>query len=180
MTGEIMDRSRRRELFWLFLMAGCVALFVARHERPKAHADDYDRGGLNDLVRETQSETLRATPKPLKPVARYSSNDDIITGSIARPAERPAVREALNASGYYVPLGSYSSIDQATRRYLDVAKGDPSLERDNKLRIETINVKGDATFYKVRMGNFGSAQAAKNACSSARISSSLCLVVAAR
>lgn len=162
-----MDRSRRKELFWLCLIAGCIALFVARQE---GHADDYDRSGMNALVRETQGE----------PVARRS-NDRLETGSVAAiPVSRPTAQAALNAGRYYVPLGSYASIDQATRRYLDVARGDPMLERDNLLRIETVSVKGDSTFHRVRMGNFGTAQAAKNACAKAGIDRSLCLVVAAR
>jgi hypothetical protein len=170
----IMDRSRRRELFWLCLIAGCVALFVARHER---RAEAYDRSGMNELVRETQSE-------PATVPRRVRTNDALVTGSIALPIARPAsrneARQALNASGFYVPLGSYASIDQATRRYLDVARGDPLLERGNKLRIETVKVKGDGIFHRVRMGNFESAQSAKNACSRAGIAASLCLVVAAR
>jgi cell division protein FtsN len=174
-----MDRSRRSELFWLFLVAGCIALFVARQE---GHAEDYDRSGMNNLVRETQAEptsSRSAKPAP-RPLARVS-NDEIITASLApTPARRPVAETAIGADRFYVPLGSYASIDQATRRYLDVARGDPLLERDNLLRIETVSVQGDSTFHRVRMGNFGSAQAAKNACAKAGIDTSLCLVVAAR
>ncbi|MDO8288209.1 MAG: SPOR domain-containing protein [Parvibaculum sp.] len=163
-----MQRSKRRELFWLLLIAGCVALFVARRD---GHADSYDQLGLTELVRETQSE----------PVAkRQARNDAIVTGSVKTTSAVPVRRPSKSDTGFYVPLGSYGSIDQATRRYLDVALVDPSLERTNKLRIETVSVEGDATFHKVRMGNFVSEKAAKNACSKAGISSALCLVVAAR
>ena len=170
-----MDRARRKELFWLFLMAGCIALFVARRE---GHAESYDQSGLNQLVREAQAEPVSTRTKPApRPMARLNSDDDIITGSIAKS---PASHVADGASRYYVPLGSYGSIDQATRRYLDVAKGDPLLERDNLLRIETVAVQGDGAFHRVRMGNFRTPEAAKNACAKARIDASLCLVVAAR
>lgn len=173
-----MGRSRRRELFWLFLMAGCIALFVARRE---GHAESYDQSGLNQLVLETQAEPVSARTKPApRPMARINPNDEIITASIAKPASAPVSRAADGASRYYVPLGSYGSIDQATRRYLDVAKGDPLLERDNLLRIETVAVQGDGAFHRVRMGNFRTPEAAKNACAKARIDASLCLVVAAR
>jgi hypothetical protein len=162
-----MDKSRRKELFWLLLVAGCIALFAARHER---RAEAYDRSGLTELVRETQAE----------PMARLKHSRGDVTGSIIRPVARPQARAALHASGFYVPLGSYGSIDSATKRYLDIAKDDPVLERDNKLRIETVNVKGNGTFHRVRMGNFDSARTAKNACAQAGIAASLCLVVAAR
>lgn len=160
-----MDRSRRRELFWLILIAGCVALFVARHERRDHSAEAYDRGGMADLVRQAQK----------APVS--DSNDDIVTGSIARPAPRPA---AVRRSGYYVPLGSYGSIDQATRRYLDLASREPDLERDNKLKIETVSLKGDGTFHRVRMGNFATIRSAKAACVKAGLPAPRCPVVAAR
>jgi hypothetical protein len=159
-----MDRSRRRELFWLILIAGCVALFVARHERREHRADTYDRGGMTDLIRQAQ----RA------PVS--NSNDNLATGSIARPTPRPVAHR----SGYYVPLGSYGSIDQATRRYLDVAKREPDLERSNKLKIETVSLKGDATFHRVRMGNFATVGSAKAACARAGVPAPRCPVVAAR
>tara|TARA_R110000868_G_scaffold192386_1_gene436789 strand:- start:22 stop:534 length:513 start_codon:yes stop_codon:yes gene_type:complete len=170
-----MGRSKRRELFWLFLMAGCIALFVARHE---GHAENYDQSGLNQLVRETLNEPVSTRSKPApRPMARINPNDEIVTGSVAKMA---SVQSGTAASRYYVPLGSYGSIDQATRRYLDVAKGDPLLERDNLLRIETVAVQGDGAFHRVRMGNFRTPEAAKNACAKAGIDPSLCLVVAAR
>ncbi|MES1989924.1 MAG: SPOR domain-containing protein [Pseudomonadota bacterium] len=162
-----MQRSRRREFFWLFLIAGCVALFVARRD---GHADSYDQLGMTELVRAAQRE----------PVTRIVSNDRLETGTVSRVSVVPVSRPAAPSGGYYVPLGSYGNIDQATRRYLDVALLDPSLERSNKLRIETVSVAGDATFHKVRMGNFASEKAAKSACSKAGIASVLCLVVAAR
>ena len=162
-----MQRSKRRELFWLLLIAGCVALFVARRD---GHADSYNQLGMTELVRETQREA----------VVRPTDNDRLETGSVSRVSAVPVSRPSAQSCGYYVPLGSYGNIDQATRRYLDVALVDPSLERSNKLRIETVSVAGDATFHKVRMGNFASEKAAKTACSKAGIASDLCLVVAAR
>ncbi len=168
-----MDRSKRRELFWLFLMAGCVALFVVRHER---HSETYDRSGMSELIRETQSE-----PVVQRPLARINPNDDIITGSIVHNAALPVSRpRSHSAAAFYVPLGSYDSIDQATRRYLDVARKDPALEKTDKLQIETVAVKGNGKFHRVRMGNFSSGNEAKNACVGAGIAASRCLVVAAR
>lgn len=168
-----MDQSKRRELFWLFLIAGCVALFAVRHER---HSDGYDRSGMSELIRESQ-----ADPVVQRPLARLDPNDDIVTGSIIRKAALPVSRPRSHAAAaFYVPLGSYGSIDQATRRYLAVARKDPALEKTNKLRIETVSVKGASTFHRVRMGNFSNGDDAKNACASAGIAPSLCLVVAAR
>jgi hypothetical protein len=158
-----MDRTRRQELFWLVLIAGCIALFVAHRERTH-RSDPYDRSGLAVLMRESAN----------APVA--DPNDDVVTGSIARPKARPAA----TGGRYYVPLGSYGSIDQATRRYLDLARRDPGLERDNKLRIETVSLKGDGTFHRVRMGSFATARQARQACVEARLSMPECPVVAAR
>lgn len=167
----IMDRTRRRELFWLLLIAGCVGLFAVRHER---RAEAYDRLGMNELVRETQTE--RVAPR------RASSNDDIETGSIAPRAAVPMTRPApgVNAVSYYVPLGSYQSIDLANRRFIDVARNDPALENNNKIRIETVNIAGQGQFHRVRLGNFASRNDAQNACQHAGIGASLCLVVASR
>ena len=169
-----MNSTRRRELFWILLIAGCVGLFAVRHER---RAEAYDRLGMNDLVRETQSERL--TPRPM---ARSSTNDNIETASIAPRSALPMTRPHLVAvaGSYYVPLGSYQSFDLANRRYIDVARHDPSLENDNKIRIETVDIAGQGKFHRVRMGNFSSRAAAQNACERAGITASLCLVVASR
>ena len=168
-----MDRTRRRELFWVCLIAGCIGLFVVHHQRGAAA---YDRVGMNQLVREAQAEPVAA-----RPLTRARTNDTLETGSIAPRAALPLTRpgSAVRAS-YYVPLGSYKSFELANRRYIDVVRHDPALERGNKLRIETVNVAAMGKFYKVRMGNFQSRAKAQNACDRAGISSSLCLVVASR
>lgn len=159
-----MGRTRRQEFFWLLLIAGCIALFVAHRERVHRAADPYDRGGLASLMRESAA----------APAA--NPDDDIVTGSISKAATRPSAAKGR----YYVPLGSYGSIDQATRRYLDLAQRDPDLERDNKLRIETISLKGEAPFHRVRMGIFATTQQARQACARAQLSTPECPVVAAR
>jgi cell division protein FtsN len=158
-----MDRTRRQELFWLILIAGCIALFVAHRERTH-RADPYDRSGLTELMRDSANE----------PVA--DPNDDVVTGSIQKSTARPAAAKGR----YYVPLGSYGSIDQATRRYLDLARRNPALERGNKLRIETVSLKGDGTFHRVRMGSFATVQQARQACAQARLSTPECPIVAIR
>ncbi|MFZ3033619.1 MAG: SPOR domain-containing protein [Parvibaculum sp.] len=169
-----MDRTRRRELFWLLLIAGCVGLFAVRHER---RAEAYDRFGMNELVRETQTE--RVAPRP---AARVHANDTIETVSIAPRAALPITRPgpAASAASYYVPLGSYQSFDLANRRYIDVARHDPALENNNKIRIETVDIAGQGQFHRVRLGNFASRVEAQNACQHAGIGASLCLVVASR
>lgn len=161
-----MNRSRRSEYFWLIIIAGCVALFVVHRERPihRAEASEaFDRSGMVELVRETQNASL------------INPDDDIVTGSV-RPASRPLSRKA----GYYVALGSYGSIDQATRRYLELARAEPSLERSNKLKIETVSPQGDSTFHRVRMGNFASVSSAKAACAKVGVSDERCAVVEVR
>lgn len=162
-----MNRSKRNEYFWLLIVAGCVALFVIHRERPVQRAEAaeaYDRVGMAELVRETQN------------VALLDPNADIETGSIARPVKRPASHSAR----YYVPLGSYESIEQATRRYLDLAKAEPELERSDKLRIETVSHRGESTFHRIRMGNFASVSSARSACARVGVSESRCVVVEAR
>jgi len=162
-----MNRSRRSEFFWLFIIASCVALFVVHRERPihQAEASEaYDRSGMTELVRETQSAAL------------IDPDDDIVTGSIRPAAPRPVSHKA----GYYVALGSYGSIDQATRRYLALARAEPALERSNKLKIETITPRGESTFHRVRMGNFASVNSAKAACAKVGVAESRCAVIAVR
>lgn len=160
-----MSRTRRQELIWLILIGGCVALFVAHHER--AHTGPggvaaYDTRGLNALVRES----MGASP------AR--ADDDLVTGSI-----RPKPRPAGGSDRYYVPLGSYASVDAATRRYLEFVHRTPALDRDGKLRIETVSLQGDR-FYRVRMGDFGSLREARSACSRAGLTASSCSAVGIR
>jgi len=153
-----MDRSRNRELFWLVIIGACIALFVYQRER---HHQGYDR---NAAVYQSQ-------PAPVR-----DPNDDIVTGSISPTmARKPVLR-----TRYYVPLGSYGSIDTATRRYIDLTRRDPGLERDNKLKIETVRLKGDGTFHRVRMGNFASAREARTACTRAGLTPAQCPVVALR
>lgn len=156
-----MDRSRSRELFWLVLIAGCIALFV--YQREHNHRG-YDRNGLNEPVRVSRTAEVR------------DPNDDIVTGSITPTAaqRRPLIGR------YYVPLGSYGSIDMATSRYLELAHRDPALERGNKLKIETVRLKGDGTFHRVRMGNFATTREARMACAKAGLATYQCPVVAAR
>jgi hypothetical protein len=162
-----MSKAKRNEYFWLIVIGACVALFVMHRERPihRAEASEtYDRSGMTQLVRETQS------------VALINPNDDIVTGSIRPAAPRPVSHKA----GYYVALGSYGSIDEATRRYLDLARAEPALERSNKLKIETISPKGDSTFHRVRMGNFASVSLARQACAKVGVSESRCAVIEVR
>jgi hypothetical protein len=152
-----MFRTRRQELIWLLLIGGCIALFVAHRERT-GHRDvaTYDRGGLNALFRENARPA--ATP-----------DDDIVTGSIVKPA----------TARYYVPLGSYDAIDDATRRYLGLVHKAPALEQRHKLRIETVALDG-SRFHRVRMGNFDSVRQAKAACAQAGVPAPQCPVVASR
>lgn len=154
-----MDRTRQRELFWLLLIAGCVALFVAHRERTH-RVEAHDRGAMADLFRHAQKKTV-------------NPNEDIVTGSIA-------ARSTTARPAFYVPLGSYGSIDKATRRYLDLAAREPSLDRKNKIRIETVAVTGYGTFHRVRMGNFSTVRSARAACARAGLPASECSVVEAR
>jgi len=165
-----MDRTRRRELFWILLIAGCVGLFAVRHEH---RAEAYDRLGMNELVRETQGERVASH--------RVSTGDHMETASISTlPMARLTPASAAAHGSYYVPLGSYQSFDLANRRYIDVARHDPALENANKIRIETVDIEGQGQFHRVRLGNFSSETAAQKACERAGIMSSLCLVVASR
>lgn len=159
-----MFRTRRQELIWLVLIAGCIVLFVAHRERaqPEPSVAAYDTNGLDALVRRTMTTPVRARDR------------DIVTGSIARP-DRPAAKK----NRYYVPLGSYDSIDEATRRYLKLARHEPSLEEGRKLRIETVSLGSDR-LHRVRMGDFDSIRQAETACARAGVPTPQCPVVAAR
>lgn len=145
-----MGRTRRSELFWLLVIGACVALFAYQREQ-------------HGRVRHEQVATVAQSP-----------DADIVTGSIAPKS----TRKPEPAGRYYVPLGSYGSIAQATRRYLDVAQRYPALEREHMLRINTIKLKGDGTFHRVRMGNFVTEHEARAACSRAGLSVARCPVVA--
>lgn len=166
-TGVQMDRTRRSEFFWFILIAGCVALFVAHRERsPKAH-DHAQRSAVSSPVHQMHK-------KPVDP------NAEIVTGSITPRVRVQRAKAELVKPVFYVPLGSYGSIDKATRRYLDLAAREPSSDWKKKIKIETVAVTGYGTFHRVRMGNFATVSSARTACVTAGLSAAECSVVESR
>lgn len=146
----------------------------------------------------------RPAPKPRsEPVPVAVARDDtgdrddrLITGSInaspALPLARPAMDRRIQVASlepaapagarssvarYYVQLGSYQSIDAATRRYLDLSGQKADLQGDERIFIEEADVGGER-FHRVRMGGFASERDARAACARAGIPGSDCAVVA--
>lgn len=159
-----MNRTRRQEFFWLFVIAACIVLFVLQKENPQKTSsydqNGYDRGGMNRLFKETK--------------------DSSPTGTIAKPyRQQAASKEAQGKGRYFVPLGSFESVDLATKRYLQVARAVPGLEKTDKIAIQTIKVT-DGTRHRVKMGDFASVQLAQSACVKAGIVRAECPVVAVR
>jgi hypothetical protein len=161
----MMGRTRRQELFWLVLIGLCVALFVAQRERggQEKSISGYDRGGMSVLVRHAMN----------APVVKGTDPDaDIVTGSLAaKPVSRPS---ADRGGRYYVTLGTYDSVDRATRRYLDILGRQPDLRDNEKLSIETVTREGGRPLQRVRMGAFESRKAARAACARAGLPSREC------
>lgn len=143
-------------------------------------------------------------PEPVRVAAirddAGDSDDRLVTGSIdalpavplARPSALPFADRSVQVASlepaapagarssvarYYVQLGSYRSIDAATRRYLDLSGKKADLQGDERIFIEEADVGGER-FHRVRMGGFASERDARAACARAGIPGSDCAVVA--
>ena len=201
----MFDRVQR-DRFWLFLGAVLIALFVIQKERgivEPREASRYDRGGMTRLVEKTiEIPVLAAQPAARRPLPRPQVvqavwNDphaDLITGSLRAPAPRPLARPgrggaivtnslaapaSLRASGgerFYVHLGSYSTIDRASRRYFHILGREPDLRGEERVSIDSAVVGGEQV-HRVRMGAFGSEASARAACARAAVSADECAVV---
>ncbi|PKQ04283.1 MAG: hypothetical protein CVT73_13800 [Alphaproteobacteria bacterium HGW-Alphaproteobacteria-12] len=188
----------QRDRFWLVLGAILIALFVMQKERgivePRQTASArYDRSGMKSLVEKTIG-IPTAPPAAARPRHRTASwSEDpyagLVTGSIFSSAPRPLARPghgapltvaplaALPSGRYYVQLGSYGSIDNASRRYFDILAREPDLKGSERVSIDTARVSGDE-FHRVRMGPFASEASAKAACARAAVRADECAVVA--
>ncbi|MGB6085169.1 SPOR domain-containing protein [Parvibaculum sp.] len=160
----------------------------------------YDRGGMNKLVEQAIEIPVRAAPADARPLSRpavqyaswgNTSHDDLITGSIAvppaaipRPLARPgrdgrAVEVAAlpaPSGRYYAQVGSYSSIDRASRRYFDILAREPDLQGEERVSIDTARYSGEEV-HRVRMGPFSDEGAARAACARAQVPADECAVI---
>lgn len=160
----------------------------------------YDRGGMDRLVERTieiPMSAATADARPLtRPAVQYATwgsdpHADLVTGSIAMPPAaipRPLARPgrdgramevaALPApSGrYYAQVGSYSSIEWASRRYFDILAREPDLRGDERVSIDTARYSGEE-IHRVRMGPFASEGAVRAACARAQVAADECAVI---
>lgn len=202
----MFDRIQR-DRFWLVLGAVLIGLFVVQKERglvdtgPQQRQETrvYDRGGMTRLV-EKAIEVPAVAPLPTarpyrqrQPQLQYASWSDpyadLVTGSIAATAPRPLARPGRTGGSvqvaslaapngrYYAQLGSYSTIDRASRRYFDILGREPDLKGSERVAIDTARVSGDEV-HRVRMGPFASEGSARAACARAAIPADECAVVA--
>lgn len=163
----------------------------------------YDRGGMDRLVERTievpyRAPVMAARPQP-RPQVQYASWADdphagLTTGSIAssaqapRPLARPRRGEtpvqvaslgtaATAPEGrFYAQVGSYSSIDRASRRYFDILGREPDLQGEERVSIDTVRVSGEEV-HRVRMGPFAGERAARAACARAQVPADECAVI---
>ncbi|MDO8837842.1 MAG: SPOR domain-containing protein [Parvibaculum sp.] len=194
----------QRDRFWLVLGAVLIALFVVQKERgivEPRQTVQYDQRAMTRLVEKAieipvvaaQSAVRPPLPRPpLQQVAWHDPHADLITGSLAASAPRPLARPGRggaittaslaapaalpSASRYYVQLGSYTSIDRASRRYFDVLGREPDLQGNERVSIDSATIGGE-TVHRVRMGAFGSEASARAACARAAVPADECAVV---
>ncbi|MEX0838131.1 MAG: SPOR domain-containing protein [Parvibaculum sp.] len=186
----------QRDRFWIFLGAVLIALFVIQKERgivEPREAARYDQRAMTRLVEKTIEIPMLAVRPPLpRPRARQVAwrDDDLVTGSLWTSAPRPLARPgragvittaslaapAASAGRYYVQLGSYSSIDRASRRYFDILGREPDLQGNERVSIDSATVGGEPA-HRVRMGAFDSAASARAACARAAVPADECAVV---
>lgn len=160
----------------------------------------YDRGGMNRLVERTIEIPVRAAPADARPLSRpavqYATwgsdpHADLITGSIAvppaaipHPLARPGrdgravevVALSAPSGRYYAQVGSFSSIDRASRRYFDILAREPDLQGEERVSIDTARYSGEEV-HRVRMGPFSGEGAARAACARAQVAADECAVI---
>jgi len=197
-----MFEQAQRDRFWLVLGAILVALFVVQKERglvdtgPRERQEVrvYDRGGMDRLV-ETAVAVPVSAPRPAaRPqYTQIAWNDDpyagFVTGSITSSVPKPLARPGRSSSGsvqvaslaapsgrYYAQVGSYSTIDRASRRYFDILGREPDLKPGERVSIDTAQISGDEV-HRVRMGPFASERSAQSACARAAVSADECAII---
>lgn len=197
-----MFEKAQRDRFWLVLGAILVALFVVQKERglvdtgPRERQEVrvYDRGGMDRLV-ETAVAVPVSAPRPAaRPqYTQIAWNDDpyagLVTGSITSSVPKPLARPGRSSSGsvqvaslaapsgrYYAQVGSYSTIDRASRRYFDILGREPDLKPGERVSIDTAQISGDEV-HRVRMGPFASERSAQSACARAAVSADECAII---
>jgi len=195
----MFDRVHR-DRFWLFLGAVLIALFVIQTERglvEPREATRYDQRAMTRLVEKTIETPVLVAPQaaarpplPRPQAAWHDPHADLITGSLWTSAPRPLARpggsaitmtslsapSAKPSSRYYVQLGSYSSIDRASRRYFDILGREPDLRGEERVSIDSATIGGE-TVHRVRMGAFDNEASARAACARASVPADECAVV---
>lgn len=197
-----MFEKAQRDRFWLVLGAILVALFVVQKERglvdtgPRERQEVrvYDRGGMDRLVEKTIVVPASAPRPAARPqYTQVAWNDDpyagLVTGSITSSAPKPLARPGRAAGGsvqvaslaapagrYYAQVGSYSTIDRASRRYFDILGREPDLKPGERVAIDTARISGEEV-HRVRMGPFASERSAQSACARASVPADECAIV---
>lgn len=163
----------------------------------------YDRGAMDRLVEKAIEIPVRVAPSDARPLSRpalppvqYAAwaadpHAGLITGSIAaspavapRPLARPGgagggievAALAAPSARYYAQVGSYSSIDRASRRYFDVLASEPDLQGEERVSIDTARHAGDE-IHRVRMGPFATEAVARAACARAQVVADECAII---
>ena len=145
----------------------------ARHEPVRVAAVPDAAGDRDDRLI-----TGSINASPVLPMARPGLDRRVQVASLAPAAPVSAGSEGRSGMArYYVQLGSYQSIDSATRRYLDLSGEKVDLQGDERIFIEEADVGGER-FHRVRMGGFASERDARAACARAGIPGADCAVVA--
>lgn len=201
-----MFEKAQRDRFWLVLGAILIGLFVIQKERglvdpaPRVAQEtrSYDRGGMDRLVERTIEIPYRDSGAA-RPQVQYASwthdpHADLVTGSISgasvavpRPLARPVRGEkpvqvaslaapATSGGRYYAQVGSFGSIDRASRRYFDILAREPDLQGEERVSIDTVRISGEEV-HRVRMGPFANERAARAACARAQVSADECAVI---
>jgi cell division protein FtsN len=195
-----MFEKAQRDRFWLVLGAVLVALFVIQKERglvdpaPRERQEVrvYDRGGMDRLVEKT-IEVPTARPAARPQYTQVAWNGDpyagLVTGSITSSVPKPLARPGRASSGavevaalaapagrYYAQVGSYSTIDRASRRYFDILGREPDLKPGERVAIDTARISGEEV-HRVRMGPFASERSAQAASARASVAADECAII---
>jgi len=134
---------------------------------PAGDIEGYDAPGMTHLFEVT------AAGPALRGLQTADPHADIVTGSLA-PVTPPA-RPSGRVGSYYAQLGSYGTIDGASRRYFEILNRDPDLQGNERVSIESAQ-SDNALVHRVRMGLFSTEAAALAACARTGLPADECRV----
>ena len=151
----------------------------------EAPRSDFDDGIMAEGSQQPSEPRMAATPKAApaaapkpapKPAAPTRSEPEQVAAVAPRaPAPTPSPARAT-AGGYVVQVSSQRSEDEARSAFATLQKRFPQVLGSYQASIQTATVGDRGTYYRVRVGPFGSSTDASTVCNNLRAAGGDCVV----